>query len=56
MAERKTWTPEVPALLIQEDRILSEIVKAESSRKWSTIAQSMEEKYGVTGRTGKQCR
>ena len=42
--------------LTQEDNILREAVLEEPELKWTIISQIMQEKYGVIGRTGKQCR
>lgn len=56
MAERKIWTAEVPTKLIQEDRVLLEIIQVRKIKKWSAIARCMETEYHLYGRTGKQCR
>lgn len=56
MAERKIWTQEVLLRLIQEDRVLLEIIQVRKIKKWSAIARCMETEYNVYGRTGKQCR
>lgn len=49
MPERKAWSKE-------EDRILRALKEERGEKKWSTIARLMQSEFGVSGRTGKQCR
>lgn len=49
MPERKAWSKE-------EDRILRVLKEERGEKKWSTIAKLMQTEFGVSGRTGKQCR
>lgn len=49
MPERKVWSEE-------EDKILRLLREARGEKKWATIARLMEMEFGITGRTGKQCR
>ena len=41
---------------IVEDSAVTKLVKEHGTTKWSLIAIMMREKYGMQGRTGKQCR
>ena len=49
MPLRKAWTQE-------EDKILKFLRDEQNEIKWSVIAKTMQEEYGIVGRTGKQCR
>ena len=51
---RNSWIPEVSSN--QEDEIIKEIVIEQGQKKWTKIAKVIEERLGVVGRTGKQCR
>jgi hypothetical protein len=49
MGDRRAWT-EI------EDKAISELVQKYGIRKWTVVAQKMEELYNLRGRSGKQCR
>jgi len=49
MGDRRAWT-EI------EDKAIRELVDKYGIRKWTIVAQKMEEVYGLNGRSGKQCR
>lgn len=49
MPERKVWSQE-------EDRILRYLREEKGEKKWANIARLMDREFGVSGRTGKQCR
>lgn len=42
--------------LLQEDRAIKELVEKFGIKKWTIVAQKMEESYELQGRSGKQCR
>ena len=48
------WSEEVT--VIQEDRIISEFVQEKNFRKWTEIANFLNERPGSLERSGKQCR
>ena len=52
---RRLWSNKVGNCLFQEDKILKDL-KDKGIKKWSEIAQIMEDKHNIVGRTGKQCR
>ena len=41
---------------IAEDKILKEFVQTHNCKKWTKIAQAIQERIGIKDRTGKQCR
>lgn len=47
--KRNLWTE-------TEDNAITELVKEIGECNWGTIAERMQTEFGVTGRTGKQCR
>jgi len=49
MGDRRAWS-EI------EDKAIRELVDKYGIRKWTIVAQKMEEVYGLNGRSGKQCR
>jgi len=49
MGDRRAWS-EI------EDKAIRELVEKYGIRKWTIVAQKMEEVYGLNGRSGKQCR
>jgi len=49
MGDRRAWS-EI------EDKAIKELVEKYGIRKWTVVAQKMEEIYGLKGRSGKQCR
>jgi len=49
MGDRRAWS-EI------EDKAIKELVDKYGIRKWTVVAQKMEEVYGLNGRSGKQCR
>jgi hypothetical protein len=49
MGDRRAWS-EI------EDKAIKELVEKYGIRKWTVVAQKMEELYGLKGRSGKQCR
>ena len=49
MPERKLWTEE-------EDKALRYLKEEEGLQKWSLISKRMHIQFGISGRTGKQCR
>ncbi|CAG9326108.1 unnamed protein product [Blepharisma stoltei] len=46
---RNTWTKEA-------DEAIVNLVNELGVKRWTKIARSLEENYGIKGRTGKQCR
>eukprot|EP00359_Climacostomum_virens_P005967 CAMPEP_0204905952 /NCGR_PEP_ID=MMETSP1397-20131031/5714_1 /ASSEMBLY_ACC=CAM_ASM_000891 /TAXON_ID=49980 /ORGANISM="Climacostomum Climacostomum virens, Strain Stock W-24" /LENGTH=249 /DNA_ID=CAMNT_0052074905 /DNA_START=9 /DNA_END=754 /DNA_ORIENTATION=+ len=48
-SERRPWTTE-------EDEAIRELVQEHGTKHWTDIAQLMEERFLIKGRTGKQCR
>jgi hypothetical protein len=49
MGDRRAWS-EI------EDKAIKELVEKYGIRKWTVVAQKMEEVYRLIGRSGKQCR
>jgi len=49
MGDRRAWS-EI------EDKAIKELVEKYGIRKWTVVAQKMEEIYCLKGRSGKQCR
>jgi len=49
MSDRRAWS-EI------EDKAIRELVEKYGIRKWTVVAQKMEETFGLKGRSGKQCR
>jgi hypothetical protein len=49
MGDRRAWS-EI------EDKAIKELVEKYGIRKWTVVAQKMEEVYKLIGRSGKQCR
>jgi hypothetical protein len=49
MGDRRAWT-EI------EDKAITDLVQKYGIRKWTVVAQKMEELYNLKGRSGKQCR
>jgi len=49
MTDRRAWTE-------AEDKAIRELVEKFGIRKWTVVAQKMEEIYNLKGRSGKQCR
>jgi hypothetical protein len=49
MGDRRAWS-EI------EDKAIKELVEKYGIRKWTVVAQKMEELYNLKGRSGKQCR
>jgi len=49
MGDRRAWS-EI------EDKAIRELVEKYGIRKWTVVAQKMEEVYRLNGRSGKQCR
>jgi len=49
MGDRRAWS-EI------EDKAIRELVDKYGIRKWTVVAQKMEEVYRLNGRSGKQCR
>ena len=49
MGDRRAWS-EI------EDKAIKELVEKYGIRKWTVVAQKMEEIYSLKGRSGKQCR
>jgi hypothetical protein len=49
MGDRRAWS-EI------EDKAIRELVEKYGIRKWTVVAQKMEELYMLKGRSGKQCR
>jgi len=49
MGDRRAWS-EI------EDKAIKELVEKYGIRKWTVVAQKMEETFGLKGRSGKQCR
>lgn len=49
MGDRRAWS-EI------EDKAIRELVEKYGIRKWTVVAQKMEEVYNLKGRSGKQCR
>jgi hypothetical protein len=49
MGDRRAWS-EI------EDKAIRELVEKYGIRKWTVVAQKMEETFGLKGRSGKQCR
>lgn len=49
MPKRRVWTDE-------EDRILLRLKDEMGEKKWTCIANIMKKKFGLIGRSGKQCR
>lgn len=41
---------------IQEDQAIQVIVQDLGTKRWSEISQTMQEKFKLYGRSGKQCR
>jgi len=41
---------------LKEDKAIKELVEKYGIRKWTVIAQKMQELHNLTGRSGKQCR
>jgi myb proto-oncogene protein len=48
-SERRPWTT-------GEDEAIRDLVQEHGTKHWTDIAQLMEERYLIKGRTGKQCR
>ena len=48
-ADRRPWSS-------SEDSVLQTLVQELGVKRWAEVSQQLEERYGVTGRTGKQCR
>ncbi len=46
---RRLWTKE-------EDEAITQLVKHYGIRKWTLISKKLQERYGIHGRSGKQCR
>jgi len=46
---RRLWTKE-------EDEAITQLVKQYGIRKWTLISKKLQERYGIHGRSGKQCR
>jgi hypothetical protein len=46
---RRQWTYE-------EDQYLQKLVQKFGTKKWTTVAEVLKNKYTVKGRTSKQCR
>lgn len=51
---RKPWSESV--LPTQEDEALREMVLEMGTRSWTELAITLKERYGIAGRSGKQCR
>ena len=51
---RKPWSESV--LFTQEDEALREMVLEMGTRSWTELAITLKERYGIAGRSGKQCR
>ncbi|EGR28135.1 myeloblastosis oncogene family protein, putative [Ichthyophthirius multifiliis] len=49
MTDRRAWSD-------NEDQVIKELVALYGIKKWTIIAQKMEEIYSLKGRSGKQCR
>jgi myb proto-oncogene protein len=49
MNEKRLWTD-------QEDRILKKLVEDTKFTKWTHIARTICDEYGIKGRNGKQCK
>ncbi|EGR30440.1 myb protein, putative, partial [Ichthyophthirius multifiliis] len=49
MTDRRSWDN-------QEDKVIKELVALYGVKKWTVIAQKMEQIYSLKGRSGKQCR
>jgi hypothetical protein len=47
--ERRVWTAE-------EDEAIRTLVATYGTKNWSLIAENIIKDYGITGRSGKQCR
>ncbi|CAG9321814.1 unnamed protein product [Blepharisma stoltei] len=48
-SDRKPWSPE-------EDEAIRNLVEEFGTKKWTFLAQLLSERYGISDRTGKQCR
>ncbi len=46
---RRLWTKE-------EDEAITQLVRQYGIRKWTLISKKLQERYGIHGRSGKQCR
>jgi myb proto-oncogene protein len=49
MSKRKVWASE-------EDSAIRTLVAEFGIKQWTTVAREIETRYGLPGRTGKQCR
>ena len=44
------------SILMKEDIAISKLVSEFGTREWTLLSRKLSEIYGITGRTGKQCR
>ncbi|EAS07453.2 Myb-like DNA-binding domain protein (macronuclear) [Tetrahymena thermophila SB210] len=49
MVDRRAWSDD-------EDKAIRDLVNTFGIKKWTIVAQKMEELYNLSGRSGKQCR
>ena len=49
MTDRRAWN-------VDEDNVIKRLVHKHGIRQWTKVAQEMETKYNLEGRSGKQCR
>lgn len=48
-SHRRPWSSE-------EDLSIRELVRLHGTKQWTLVSDKLETEYGITGRTGKQCR
>jgi transcriptional activator Myb len=53
---RQSWTPEVLPFFTQEDEAICRLVAQFGFNDWTQISHKLKDAYGITKRTGKQCR
>lgn len=41
---------------IQEDEAIRILAKSIGTKKWSAVSQALQDHFGISGRSGKQCR
>ncbi len=46
---RNPWIPD-------EDKAIEELVRKYGTSRWSFVSQMLKKRFGISGRTGKQCR